>query len=141
MLTRAQEYAKFFQNLNAEMKKEEYADFFDDTSSFEDPFQKVHGLDAIFKVFVHMYKTLYEPNFFVEEIVAQESVAYIRWCFVYQRSQNAGINSFEGVSHIVFKADGKVYSHIDYWDAAQNVYEKVPLLGAILRFIKRRVRA
>ena len=141
MKIRAQEYANFFQNSNAQIKKEQYADFFDDHSSFEDPFQKVQGLDAVYKVFAHMYETLHKPNFFIEEIVAHESVAYIRWSFFYQLSQNTEIKSFEGVSPVVFRDDGKVHSHIDYWDAAQNVYEKVPILGAILRFIKRRARA
>ena len=46
---------------------------------------------------------------------------------------------FEGVSRMQINEEGKVISHIDYWDAAENVYEKIPLLGAVLRFIKRKI--
>lgn len=141
MKSRAQEYAKFFEHINAGITKEEYADFFDAESTFEDPFQRVQGLDAIYKVFVHMYKTLHEPHFFVEEIVSEGSLAYLRWLFVYKRSKNEAQESFVGVSRVVFNENGKVLSHIDYWDAAHNVYEKIPLLGAVLRFIKRRLHA
>jgi hypothetical protein len=141
MSTCAKRYAEFFEQLNAESKKEEYANFFDVDSSFEDPFQKVQGLDAIYKVFKHMYKTLHEPRFIVEEIVENEHVAYLRWYFFYKRSKNAAEESFEGVSRVLFRADSKVLSHTDYWDAAHNVYEKVPFLGAVLRFIKRRLHA
>ena len=141
MNTRSQQYADFFEHLNAGYIKEQYAEFFDGASTFEDPFQKVKGLDAIYKVFEHMYKTLYNPKFFVEEIVAEGNVAYLRWRFIYQRSEGANEESFIGVSRVLFNADGKVASHIDYWDAAHNVYEKIPLLGFILRFIKSKLHA
>ena len=31
--------------------------------------------------------------------------------------------------------------HRDYWDAAEELYEKLPLLGALMRWLKRRVNA
>jgi hypothetical protein len=31
--------------------------------------------------------------------------------------------------------------HRDYWDVAEELYEKVPVLGGLLRTIKRRLRA
>ena len=37
-------------------------------------------------------------------------------------------------------ADGRVAYHRDYWDAAEEVYEKIPLLGGLLRWIKRRLQ-
>lgn len=141
MNVRSQLYAEFFQTLNAEESKEKYAEFFAKTSTFEDPFQKVKGLDAIYKVFEHMYATLYNPKFFVEEIISEGSVAYLRWSFVYKYSKNADEESFIGVSRVVFDSDGKVVSHIDYWDAGYNIYEKIPLLGSILRLLKSKFHA
>ena len=43
-------------------------------------------------------------------------------------------------SHLRFAADGRIAYHRDYWDAAEEVYEKVPLLGGLLRRIKRRLQ-
>jgi len=34
---------------------------------------------------------------------------------------------------------GKVVEHIDYWDAAEQVYERLPLLGPILRRVRQRL--
>jgi hypothetical protein len=141
MLVRAQEYASFFENLKSQDEQKKYALFFDENSHFEDPFQKVQGLSAIYKVFENMYKTLHMPSFTVEEIVCEGRVAYLRWSFVYKLSPNAEEQSFVDVSRVEFGENGKVLWHVDYWDAAQNVYEKIPLLGAVLRFIKRKIHA
>jgi ketosteroid isomerase-like protein len=137
----ADAYAEFYENLTAEAPKEEYALFFDDSSEFQDPFQKVQGLNAIHTIFVNMYKTLENPRFQVEEVICSDDVAYLRWKFVYALSKNSKEESFTGVSRVVFTESAKVTSHIDYWDAAEHVYEKIPLLGSLLRFIKRKIHA
>lgn len=141
MITYAKQYANFFETLTKESNLESYSVFFNEDSSFEDPFQKVQGLDSIYRVFEHMYETLYEPRFVITELVENTSVTYLKWDFYFKLSQDTSEHSFEGVSRVNFSDAGKVLSHTDYWDAANNVYEKVPLLGSILRFIKRKIRA
>jgi steroid delta-isomerase len=37
--------------------------------------------------------------------------------------------------------DGRVVYHRDYWDAAGELYERIPLLGALMRGVRRRLRA
>lgn len=135
------QYAHFFESLTKESPLESYELFFNEKSTFEDPFQKVQGLDSIYRVFQHMYDTLYEPMFRVTEVVENNAVAYIKWDFNFKLSQNDEIQSFEGLSRAEFSEDGKIISHTDYWDAAYNVYEKIPLLGSVLRLIKRKIRA
>ena len=141
MTTYAIQYGDFFENLSKEDTEESYRIFFDENSSFEDPFQKVKGLDAIYKVFEHMYTTLEDPKFTVNEIVENESIAYLKWHFYFKLSKNEEEQSFVGVSRVEFDRLGKVISHVDYWDAASNVYEKIPLLGSLLRMIKRKLHA
>jgi hypothetical protein len=31
-----------------------------------------------------------------------------------------------------------VSEHRDYWDAAEELYEQIPVLGAVMRWLKRR---
>jgi hypothetical protein len=40
-----------------------------------------------------------------------------------------------------FNAQGLVALHRDYWDAAEELYEQLPLLGTVLRGVKKRLRA
>lgn len=137
----AQNYALFFENLNKDMKIDEYALIFDEKVYFEDPFQKTHDLEALYKIYVHMYDTLYEPRFLVKEIALRDNVAYLQWSFIFKTSKEAQIDDFTGVTRVEFNEEGKAVSHIDYWDSSTNVYEKVPILKNVLRYIKNRIKA
>ena len=44
-----------------------------------------------------------------------------------------------GITHLRFSADGRVAYHQDYWDSARGLYEHIPLLGAGIRAIRRRI--
>ena len=47
------------------------------------------------------------------------------------------MNGPESASHMRFAADGRVVYHRDYWDAAEELYEKLPVLGPLMRWLKR----
>jgi hypothetical protein len=44
-----------------------------------------------------------------------------------------------GLSHLRFDEHGRVIYHQDYWNAADGVYEHIPLLGWMIRALKRRL--
>jgi hypothetical protein len=44
-----------------------------------------------------------------------------------------------GASHLRFDSHGKIIWHRDYWDTAEELYAKIPILGAVMRFLKRRL--
>ena len=46
-----------------------------------------------------------------------------------------------GSSHLRFDAAGKVAMHRDYWDAAEELYARLPVLGALMRGLQRMARA
>jgi hypothetical protein len=37
--------------------------------------------------------------------------------------------------------DGRVQDHRDYWDAAEELYEKLPVVGGLMRWLKKRAIA
>jgi hypothetical protein len=140
-MNHAKNYVAFFENLNKQIPRGDYIKFFDENSYFEDPFQKVKGIDKIYNIFEDMYVKLYNPRFIVHECISNENVSYIKWSFFYQMDKTSSENSFVGLSRVEFSSDGKVLEHVDFWDAGANVYEKIPFLGAIIRFIKRKLHA
>ncbi|MBN2816652.1 MAG: nuclear transport factor 2 family protein [Campylobacterales bacterium] len=137
----AEAYARFYEKLTPDTPRAQYAIFFDTNSEFSDPFQSVKGIEAIENVFTNMYAKLYNPRFIIDEVLSNEDVAYIRWHFHYALTKGSKEESFTGISRVTFTASAKVSSHIDYWDAATHVYEKIPLLGTLLRFIKRKIES
>lgn len=137
----AQSYARFFMGLTREDTIEAYAQFFTASSSFEDPFNRIKGLDAIYALFQKMYSDLHDPRFIITETIEQEGVAYLRWEFYYAHDANKRERHFEGVSRVSFDDTGKVLSHQDFWDAAHNIYETLPILGSLIRLVKRKITA
>lgn len=133
-------YVDFFESLNKNTPFNKYEEIFINSVYFKDPFQKTKDLKSLYKIFMHMYETLHEPHFVVKEIALTNNIAYIQWVFIYKRFKNADFESFMGVSRVTFNKEGKVISHIDYWDSA-TIYEKIPLLGSLINFVKKRIKA
>jgi steroid delta-isomerase len=44
-----------------------------------------------------------------------------------------------GATLLRLGADGRISDHRDYWDAAEELYEKLPLIGALMRWLRRRI--
>ena len=112
-----------------------------DEATFKDPFNEVQGVAAIGAVFAHMYRSLHAPRFVVHESVAEGEQAFLTWDFLFhlRRGDTALEQCIRGATHIVFAEDGRVARHRDYWDAAEELYEKLPLAGTLMRWLKRRV--
>lgn len=77
MMNIAQEYAQFFQGLNPDVDLQEYEKFFDANSYFEDPFQKVVGLEKIVHIFNDMYAKFYRARFEVKEVLSEGNTCYV----------------------------------------------------------------
>ena len=112
---------------------------YSEQATFRDPFNAVQGLPAIAAIFSRMFATLDMPRFTVSDVVVAGDDAFLIWDFSC-RSRGSGARnlSIHGASHLRFGADGKVLMHRDYWDAAEELYEKLPVIGTLLRWIKRR---
>ncbi len=130
------QYIAFYE----QMKKEDLAKidkFFSSQAHFKDPFNDVYGIEKIRRIFHHMFETLKSPKFIIEEAVLNSDVAYIKWSFTGELK--AKPLKLIGVSRVVFNEQGLVSEHIDYWDASEQFYMKLPIVGSLLRFIRKQV--
>ena len=107
---------------------------------FVDPFNDVQGLAAIEGIFQHMFVALDDPRFVVTGQVVQGSQCFLLWDFHFRfkRFDTKTVQTIRGTSHLVFSEAGLVTLHRDYWDAAQELYEKLPLIGGLMRWLKKR---
>lgn len=112
---------------------------YDENVRFKDPFNEVKGIESVYKIFAHMYRNLDDPRFIIKEYIEKENIAYVKWEFLFSFKNENEQEMFEGVSRLVMNEEGRVEEHIDYWDAAENMYEKMPIIGWILRTIKRKI--
>ncbi|PTT81914.1 isomerase [Pelomonas sp. HMWF004] len=102
---------------------------------FKDPFNEVRGQPAVRRIFEHMFETVKSPRFVVRDALVDGDQCFLGWDF------HAGDFIIRGASHLRFDSTGLVTEHRDYWDAAEELYEKLPVLGALMRLLKRRLKA
>jgi ketosteroid isomerase-like protein len=111
---------------------------------FKDPFNEVQGVLEIERIFAHMFATLVEPRFVIKSQALEGSEAFITWNFVFRSSSKAAQNfCIRGASHLQLaqnpQGQWQISDHRDYWDAAEELYAKLPLLGALMRWLARRL--
>ena len=110
---------------------------------FKDPFNEVRGVPAIQAIFAHMFGALEQPRFVVTGRVVQGNQCFLTWdfLFAFQRFDKGVTQTVRGASHLVLDDEGLVTLHRDYWDAAEELYEKLPVVGALMRWLRRRANS
>jgi hypothetical protein len=114
-------------------------EFYGANARFKDPFNEVQGVAAIARIFSHMFETTDDPRFVIVERIAQGTQGFATWRFEFGlKGQQYTVL---GASHLVFDAHGLVLEHRDYWDAAEELWQKLPLIGPPVRWLRGRFRA
>jgi steroid Delta-isomerase len=105
---------------------------------FKDPFNEVQGVEAIRGIFEHMFARLDQPRFVVTEQVVDGEQAFLVWDFCFCFRGETQTRVIRGGSYLRCTPAGLVSLHRDYWDAAEELYEQIPVLGGFMRWLKRR---
>jgi ketosteroid isomerase-like protein len=116
------------------------ADMYAEDAYFRDPFNDVTGIEKIRHIFADMFVRLDEPKFNIVETIEEPHGALLIWNFTFRIKtlKPRLTRTIHGTSHIRFAADGRVQYHRDYWDAAGELYEQLPLAGSLMRWLKKR---
>lgn len=117
--------------------------FYAADARFKDPFNDVRGLAAITAIFAHMFEAMEAPRFVVRERILQGQQCFLTWefRFRFRRFRPEQEQVILGGSHLVFDSAGLVTLHRDYWDAAEELYEKLPVVGGVMRWLKKRANS
>lgn len=136
MNTRFSDIADWFQTLTP-ASLERAGEIYAQDALFVDPFNQLTGLASVRAVYQHMFDTLEQPRFIVTTIVDRERDGFMTWDFLFECRGQA--QKISGCTQFELNDQGLIVLHRDYWDAAQQVYEKIPLLGAVVRMIRRKL--
>jgi len=140
MSQRIDRYARFFETLSPEALERLSAVLTED-ARFKDPFNDVTGLVAIRRIFEHMYRETYGPEFRVLGASENGDVGYLHWemHYAFRRRPQQRLR-IEGMSRLVFAGDGRVCEHVDFWDPVEGLLSKLPGVGGLFRWTARRLR-
>jgi steroid delta-isomerase len=140
MTARLDALANYFENIT-EAALPQLRELYASDAYFKDPFNEVRNVADIERIFAHMYVALHEPRFVIHTRIEQGDEAFLAWDFQFRirRYQPDHIQTIRGGSHVRWDVHSKVSFHRDYWDAAEELYEKLPVLGGLMRFVKKRM--
>ena len=111
---------------------------YDERIVFKDPVHEIRGLVELEDYFTSMCADLSDCRFeYLDELV-NDDAAYIKWMmhFKHPRLGNRLI-SVRGVSHL--KIGEKIEYHEDFYDMGAMLYEQLPLLGNVTRWLRLRL--
>ena len=138
---RVQRIVEAFERLRPE-DVERLGEIYTADARFKDPFNEVQGVPAIRQVFGHMFVALREPRFVIRDAVCEGDQCFLSWDFLFRmRRFRSDEQCIRGGSHLRLTADGRISEHRDYWDVAEELYEKLPMVGALMRWLKRQANS
>jgi hypothetical protein len=105
---------------------------------FEDPFHRIEGREALGRYFDRLSRNVLRCTFDFHTVLLGERDVMMTWTMhLTPRGRLARPLDLSGASHLV--VGERCCSHRDYFDAGELIYERVPVLGAVIRGIKRHV--
>jgi hypothetical protein len=116
----------------------ELRELYSDQVIFKDPVHEIRGLVELEDYFTSMCADLTDCRFEYLDEVVTENTAFIKWVmhFKHPRLGNRLI-SVRGVSHL--KIGDKIDYHEDFYDMGAMLYEQLPLLGNVTRWLRLRL--
>ena len=129
--------SRFYETLSPQTL-DELGHLYAPDARFKDPFNEVQGHAAIRRLFEDMYRRVDVPRFEVDHAMGDGSQGFVVWRFLFCFKGEGRPQCIRGATHLSFGPDGRVSLHRDYWDAAEELYEKLPLLGGLMRWLKQK---
>lgn len=126
-----------FQNLTKD-RLELIDQFYSKDILFIDPVGKIEGSKKITAYYKNLYQNVKKIRFDFSEVYESNETVIAVWSMYLETEKLNGGEGFtvEGTSVIKFNSEGKAVFHRDYFDMGAFIYERIPLLGALIKKIR-----
>lgn len=131
--------AGFFNKMTKDNVAEVCAEFYAEDVKFVDPLGSVQGRQELVAYYQHMYENVISIHFEDQGVFEKGDESVFIWNM---RLKHSAIDADEpievsGTSVMRFK-DGKVIYHRDYFDVGAMLYEHIPVIGSLIKWIKKK---
>jgi hypothetical protein len=109
---------------------------------FNDTLKAVRGIDALRHYLAESAEAVEDCRVQIHESTRTAHGEYlVRWSMMirFKRFKRGQDTWTVGMSHLRFDGDGRVVYQQDYWNAADGLFQHVPVLGWAIAAIKRRL--
>lgn len=137
MSTQKASIEEFFNRLSADTM-DCLDEFYHPRIVFEDPVGRHQGLASLRAYYAHLYREVQSIRFDFPLMVEEGDTVIARWrMFLSAKGIKRGqMIEVDGYSEVRFQ-DGLVIYHRDSFDMGAFLYEHLPLLGWVLRWLKK----
>lgn len=106
---------------------------------FVDPLHRIEGVAALEQYFAASMRGMTACRFEFGRQIMGGREASLEWRMIYRhpRLRRGRELMLHGVSLLEF--DAKIHYHRDYYDAGQMLYEHIPVMGAVIAYLKRKI--
>lgn len=112
-------------------------EIYSDNVIFIDPIHQINGIENLKSYFKKLDGNLIKGSFrFIDESILDDTV-YLQWEMNLHLKRPRKNVKASGIS--VLTVEQKITKHRDYFDAGELFYENIPLLGKIIRSIKKKI--
>jgi len=135
-------FGKFFEDFSPDRIEKLLPDTYAEDIYFNDTLKAVSGRGALAHYLAGSAGAVEDCRVQVLSTTrTSEGEHLLRWrmSIRFKRLRRGVDTETVGLSHLRFGADGKVVYQQDYWNAADGIYEHIPVLGSLIRLIKRRL--
>ena len=131
-----EKFKKYFTELNL-VDTSALDEIYSDNVLFKDPIHEINGIENLKSYFRKLNKNLIQGSFLFTDETIIENKAYLSWEMNLKLKKPRKTIKVSGISVLIFEE--KITTHQDYFDAGALFYEHIPLLGGIIRFLKKKL--
>ncbi len=129
--------AGFFNDMTP-TKLERLGDIYGPGVEFHDPVHDASGLGELRDVLTHRFRKMNGVSIKVLDAHGDDHTGFLLWIVRYMHDESDRV--IQGTSHFKFANDGRICEQRDHWDASFVLYGDNPVLGWLMRIIKRRTQ-
>ncbi|RUA33311.1 MAG: nuclear transport factor 2 family protein [Bacteroidetes bacterium] len=104
---------------------------------FKDPIHEIHGIENLKGYFNKLNENLIKGSFHFTDESIVDNKAFLSWEMDLKLKRPKKNVKASGISVLII--EDKIISQTDYFDAGELFYENIPVLGGIIRSIKKKL--
>lgn len=134
-----QKFKSYYTNLDTE-SVQKLREIYTDDIVFIDPVTEHKGLKNLEAYFSGLLQDTQTCVFEIREVSPDATVIFVTWqmTFSHPKIKAGTALKVDGVSELMIRGD-KICFQRDYYDMGEMIYQHIPVLGSVIRLIKKRL--
>lgn len=134
-------FENFLAHLDEKTAREETEKVYAPDAFLNDTLKTLHGSPAIRSYFIKTAQGLDSMTVTFDDLAVSGKNYYFRWTMETRMKHLARGKNIRtiGMTLVRFDSKGRVLVHQDFWDSAQGVWDHVPVLGFVIRWIQAKI--